>query len=112
MTAIRSDMVSASSWSCLTLDVLDLELHLLAQLLVERAEWLVHEQDRRAVDERAREGHALLLATGELRREARAVAREVHAIQRLLHLPVGLGPRGSAGTEGEGDIVVNGHVRE
>src|SRR5262250_1592810 len=96
----------------LPLDVLDLELHLLAELLVERAERLVHEQDRWTVGERARERHALLLATGKLRREARSIAREMHAIQCLLHALVGLGSRGPACAKGEGDVVVNGHVRE
>ena len=92
--------------------MLDLELHLLAQLLVESAEGLVHEQDGRPVDERAREGHALLLATAELRREAGPVARESHTGQRFLHTPVGLGPRHSARAEGEGEVVVDRHVGE
>ena len=61
----------ASSWSCVTcMNVmptspwmpLQLELHLLAQLQVERAERLVEEQHARAVDERPRQGDALLLA--------------------------------------------------
>ena len=50
------------------LDHLQLELHLLAQLEVERAERLVQEQDARTVDERAGEGDTLLLAAGELPR--------------------------------------------
>jgi len=36
------------------LDVLDLELHLLAELLVERAQRLVHQHDPRVEDEHAR----------------------------------------------------------
>ena len=66
----------ASSWSCVTctkvmpdvlLDALELELELLAQAQVERAERLVEQQRARAVDERARQRDALLLAAGELR---------------------------------------------
>ena len=58
----------------LALDALELDLHLLAQLEVERAERLVEQQQPRAVDDRARERDALALAAGELGRLARAVA--------------------------------------
>ena len=50
----------------LPLERLELDLHLLAELQVEGAERLVEEQDARAVDQRAGEGHALALAAGEL----------------------------------------------
>ena len=46
----------------IVLDHLQLELHLLAQLEIERAEWLVQEQNARTVDERAGQGDTLLLA--------------------------------------------------
>ena len=49
------------------LDALELELELAAQAQVQRAERLVEQQGPRAVDERARERDALLLAAGELR---------------------------------------------
>ena len=52
----------------LVLDRLQLELHLLAQLQVERAERLVQQQDARTVDESAGERDPLLLAAGELPR--------------------------------------------
>ena len=58
------------------LDRLQLELHLLAQLQVERAERLVEQQHLRPVDERPRERDPLLLAAGELARLARAEALE------------------------------------
>ncbi len=45
----------------------DLELHLLAQLLVERAERLVHQDQLRLEHQRARQRDALLLAARELR---------------------------------------------
>ena len=51
--------------------LLELELHVLAQLLVERAERLVH-QEHAGEDERAGERHALLLAAGELARQRRS----------------------------------------
>ena len=49
---------------------LEEDLHLLAQLQVERAERLVEEQDRRPVDDRARERDSLALAARELHRLA------------------------------------------
>ena len=51
----------------LPLDALELDLQLLAQAQVERAERLVEQQRPRAVDERAGERDALLLAAGQLR---------------------------------------------
>ena len=92
MTAMRSLIVSASSWSCVTytnvvpraaLDLLELELHLLAQLEVERAERLVQQQRGGFVDERARERDPLLLAAGELPRPALLHPLEAHRAQRI-----------------------------
>ena len=94
MTAMRSDIASASSWSCVTyrnvmpdlaLDPLQLDLHLLAQLQVERAERLVEQQHGRAVDERARERDALLLAAGELARPRLLAPAQLDELERLRH---------------------------
>ena len=63
---------------------LEEDLHLLAQLQVERAERLVEEEDRRAVDDRARERDALALAARELHRLPVAEARQTHALEHLL----------------------------
>ena len=58
----------------LPVQLLQLDLHVLAQLLVERAERLVHQHQLRLEHQRARQRHALLLAAGELRRQrARAM---------------------------------------
>ena len=54
----------------LLLDALELVLHVLAQPQVERAQRLVEQQHLGAVDQRAGDGHALLLAAGELVRLA------------------------------------------
>ena len=74
---MRSDIVSAS---CLVVRHVDhrhaealvkpahLELHLLAQLLVERAERLVHQHELRLEHERTRHRDALLLAARQLGR--------------------------------------------
>src|SRR5439155_2329442 len=66
------------------LDRLQFELHLLAELQVERSERLVEEQDAGTVYERARERHALLLATGELARLAVLEALEPDEYEDLL----------------------------
>ena len=101
MTARRSDIVSASSWSWVTyeerdpdlaLDALELDLELAAELRVERAERLVEEEDRGRQDERTRERDALLLAARELmrtplrraRRAGRAPAPRRHAAPSLV----------------------------
>ena len=52
------------------LDRLQLDLHLLAELEVERAQRLVEEQHPRPVDQRPGQGDALPLAAGELARLA------------------------------------------
>lgn len=69
---------------------LELDLHLLAQLEVERAERLVEEQDARMVDERARDRHALLLAARQLVDVAAVVAGEVHQVEHLPHAGLAL----------------------
>ena len=52
----------------LAVQLLELDLHVLAQLLVERAERLVHQHELRLEDQRPRQRDALLLAARELRR--------------------------------------------
>ena len=49
----------------IALQVLQFDLHLAAQLAVERGEWLIEQQHGRPVDERPRQRHALLLAAGQ-----------------------------------------------
>ena len=67
----------------LLLQLLELELHALAQLAVERGERLVAQQHARPDHDRARQRDALLLAAGELRRTAILVALERDLAQRL-----------------------------
>ena len=78
----------------------DLELHLLAQLLVERAERFVHQHDLRLEHQRARQGDALLLAAGELRRLSDRRTPPIctmTALERSLALPALLTPRTDSG---------------
>ena len=71
----------------LVLDALQLELHLLAELQVERAERLVEQEDARVVDERARERDALLLAARELLRLALPRTLEADELEHLGDAP-------------------------
>ncbi|MCY1298301.1 hypothetical protein D9M70_477820 [compost metagenome] len=66
------------------MQIANVELHLLAQLLVKRAEWLVHQHDTRFEDERPGKRHALLLATGELRRAPVGKGRKLHHVECAL----------------------------
>ena len=74
----------------LELDPLELELHLPAQLEVERAERLVEQQHLGPVDERAGQRDPLLLAAGELRWLALRVVAELDQLERLGHLRLDL----------------------
>ena len=85
-------MVMASSWSCVTwmkvrpdlgLDPLELELHLAAQLEVERAERLVEQQHLGPVDQGPGQRDALLLAAGELGRLAVGQVAQLDQLERL-----------------------------
>ena len=70
----------------LLLDLLELELHALAQLEVECAERLVEKNDRRIADQGSRNGDALLLTAGELGDRALFVALQVNNGEHFEHL--------------------------
>ena len=96
----------------LALEGLELELHLLAQLEVERAERLVEEEHGRAVDERPGERDPLLLAARHLPGPAPLVAGEPDEPERLAHpaaLLVALDPLLA---EAVADVLGDVHVRE
>ena len=67
----------------LALEQLELDLHLLAQLAVERAERLVEEQHAGPVDERPGERDALLLAARQLPRLAVRELGHLDHVERL-----------------------------
>ena len=94
-------------------DRLDLDLHALAELLVERAERLVHQQQARPRHERARHRHALLLPPGELARVAAPEAGQLDEGEGRLHPSRQLGLRQPrAHPQGERDVLEDAHVRE
>ena len=92
--------------------VLDLELHVLAQLLVERAERLIHQHERRIEDERARERDALLLAARKLRRTSGGEGPHLHHVERARDLGLALGLAHPAHLERKGEILGHRHVRK
>ncbi|GAQ68276.1 hypothetical protein SsS58_08735 [Streptomyces scabiei] len=94
------------------LDGLDLHLQLVTQLLVQRAERFVHQDDRRAVDQRPAQGDPLLLTTGQLARLAAAEPGQARDLQRLPHPAADLVLRNAPQGEREGDVLTDRHVRE
>jgi len=66
------------------LDANKLFLHLAPHLEIERSEWLVEQQYRRPLHERARERHALLLTTREFCDPAPFHSRKTNELERLL----------------------------
>ena len=96
----------------LLLDGLQLDLHLLAQLQVERAERLVEQEHGRPVDERACERDPLTLTPGELVRTAIAEPAETHRVEGLVDAAIALSLRNLAHLQSVGDVLRNAHVRE
>ena len=89
------------------------DLHLLAELQVERAERLVEEQHLRPVDDRARERDALALAARELHRLAAAVAVEAHHPQHLARPGERrVAARDALHLQAVADVLGDRHVRE
>ena len=96
----------------LALDRLELHLHLLAQLEVERAERLVEQQHGGPVDERAGERDALALAARELVRLRRLAPGQPHQLERLGHARADLVRRHLAALEPERDVALDVEVLE
>ena len=85
---------------------------LLARLAVQRTGGFVGQQDRRLVDQRACDGHALLLAAGQF---VRAVARAFGQADRGQCLPCALGAlarRHLRVTQRHGHVLQRGHARQ
>jgi hypothetical protein len=66
-------------------DVLDLVLHLFAQLLVQCAQRLVHENQLGLEDQGSGHCDALLLAPGELAGAPISECAELHHVESALH---------------------------
>ena len=94
------------------LQSLQLCLHAATQLQIECGQGLVEKQNFRVLSQRASEGHSLLLAAGELRRLARAQARQSNHLERLPHLSLDVGLADLVHLQAEGDVLRDGHMRE
>ena len=96
----------------LTLQSLDLDLHVQAQSFVQRAERLVEQQHGGLDGERAGHGDALLLASGELARKAITELGEAHDLEELVHRLPDLRALNAARLQAIRDVVGHRHVRE
>ncbi len=92
--------------------MLQLELHLLPQLEVQRAERLVEQQHAGPVDQRACQRDPLLLPAGELPGGAAAELFQLHHLQGPRDLLRALGRRHPPHAEAVGDVLPHAHVRE
>src|SRR5712692_1499825 len=94
------------------LDPLQLELHLLPQLEVQRTERLVEEQDLGFVDHGPSQGDALALATRQLVRPALVQPDQAHHPQRAIDPLLALCRRDALDPQPVADVVAYGHVGE
>src|SRR5581483_7595141 len=98
--------------SALGLDALELDLHLLPELLIQRAERLIEQDDRGPVHERAGERDALLLAPGERDRLPPGLAWQADHLERRLHARRDRLARDPGHLESEGDVLLNRQMRK
>ena len=94
------------------LKVLELGLHLAADLLVERRQRLVEQEDRRPGRQRARHRDALLLAAAQERHVLLLHAGEPDQVHQLLDALLPLAPRHASDLEPVGHVLRHRHVRE
>ena len=93
-------------------DVLDLDAHGLPQLGVQVRERLIHEHERRFIDDRSGDGYALLLAARELGGQLLGLVLETDQPQDLVDPRLDFGAGSAPHLETEGDVFAHGHVRE
>ncbi len=94
------------------LDRLELDLHLLAELEVERAERLVEQQHSGLVDQRPGERDALTLPAAQLVRATFAELAEADDVEHLTGATTTLGPTDTFHLEPVLDVLADGHVGE
>jgi hypothetical protein len=95
-----------------TLNPLQLDLHLLAELQIERAQRLVEQEHLRVVDERPCEANPLALATGELDRLPVAEPGELDDVQDLVDSQPSVAASDSTHAEAVANVLGHGHVRK
>ncbi len=92
--------------------LMQLELGMLTQLAIERAERLIQQQQLRTLDQRARQSHPLALAAGELVRLALEIRPHAHDLEDLAHAASDLVLRQSLLLEPEGDVALHASCAE
>jgi hypothetical protein len=94
------------------MEVANLDLHFLSELLVERRQGLVHEQDARLEDDGAGERDALALTARELVDVAGTELAELDELEHLLHAIGDFRLADPAQPQGIADVAGDRHVRE
>src|SRR5260370_12058830 len=94
------------------LDLLQLDLHLLAKLELECAQRFLAPQHLSFVDHGPREGDALALAAGQLVRSPLAEPGEAHHLERSLDSLLACLPRDTLDSPPVADVLGDRHVRE
>ena len=89
-----------------------LDLHVLAQLLVERRQRLVHQQNARLEHDRACQRHALALPARQLIDAACRIAGELHHRERRIDAADDIGSGNAAQPQRKGNICADAHVRK
>src|SRR5690554_3742527 len=92
--------------------VLDFVLHLLAQVLVQRAQRLVHQDQVGIKDQGPHDRHALLLPAGKLCGPAVAQVAQLNHVEHPLYPFLNLRLRLLSNLQREGEVFGNRHVRE
>ena len=92
------------------LDLSQLDLHMLAQFLVERTQRLVHQEYGRIKDERTRQRHTLLLSAGKFGRISVGEMVQPYELQGLKDARRPFLPVDLAEAQRESDVVAHRHV--
>ncbi|MPM84688.1 hypothetical protein SDC9_131761 [bioreactor metagenome] len=88
-----------------------LSTHLIAQLCVEVAQRLVHEEDLRMANNCAADGDTLALTAGERLGLSLQILGDTENLRRFLHLLVDLSLGNLAQLESERHVFIHGHMR-
>ena len=88
------------------------DLHRLPQLLVERRQRLVHQDQARLEDHGACQRHALALAAGELGDAARLVARQPDHRERAAYPRSPIRLCNPSRAQRKGDVLADAHMRK
>ncbi len=96
----------------LTLKRFQLVLHLLAQLVVQRGEGFIQQEQARFVDHGAGNGHTLLLTTGKLMRLALGKRLQLYHAQGFGNPRWDLAGRCFLHPQAKRHVLKHGHVRE